>query len=103
VSVEAQANHIAKMQGVDDPQELWQWAQREKSEAYSQARQELVFGRNTAPLRSLAKEFFRSTPPTVEALEKAGYEVTTTPAGHTVVKVRGSWTSPATAAKLGWL
>lgn len=99
---QAQADSLARRAGCD-PQELWDWAQQEKPEAFSRARQELVFGRNTGPMRALATEFFRSTPPTIEALQKAGYEISKTPAGKTVVKVRGSWISPETAAKIGWL
>lgn len=98
-----QANSIARRAGVGDPQELWNWAQQEKPEAFAHARQEMVFGRNTGPMRALATQFFRSIPPTVEALQKAGYEVSKTPAGKTVVKVRGSWMSPESAAKIGWL
>lgn len=98
-----QADHVARTQGVNDPAELWEWAATQKPEAYARARQELVFGRNTAPLRALAQQFFRDNPPSLEALRQSGYEVSKTQAGHDVVKVKGRWMSPASAAKLGWL
>ncbi|WP_157354222.1 hypothetical protein [Thauera sp. 63] len=98
-----QADSVARREGISDPQELWDWAQKARPDAYSRARHELVYGRNVAPMKALAREFFSANPPSVEALRKAGYEVSTTPAGHTVVNINGRLVSPAAAAKLGWL
>ncbi|MGL1833739.1 hypothetical protein ACKVEX_09045 [Rhodocyclaceae bacterium SMB388] len=97
----AQADNIAHRAGINDAAELWQWATEEKYEALHKARQELIFGRNVAPLQALANEYFRSNVPTIEALRNAGYEVEKTPAGHDVVMINGRWITPATAAKLG--
>ena len=97
----AQADNIAKEAGISDPAELWEWASSEKNSELMNARRQLAFGRNTQAIRSLATEFFRSVPPTTEALERAGIPIRTDHKGDTVALINGVWMTPTAAAKSG--
>lgn len=96
-----QADNIAKEAGIGDPSELWDWAMNERKAEFNNARRQLAFGRSTQALRSLASEFFRSVPPTTEALERAGIPVRTDHTGQAVALINGVWITPAAAAKSG--
>lgn len=96
-----QADNIAKDAGISEPKELWDWAMTEKKGELMNARRQLAFSRNTQAIRSLATEFFRSVPPTTEALERAGIPVRTDHKGETVALINGVWLTPAAAAKSG--
>lgn len=96
-----QADQIAKAQGIETPAEVWEWAKTEQGEKFADARRQLAFTRNTAPLRSLVDSYFREVPPTVEALKRGGFNVRQDTAGNTVFNLNGNWMTPEAAARAG--
>jgi hypothetical protein len=59
---------------------------------------------NMAGYKALAQRYMASVPPSVEALQAAGLQVRKSLQGGFEVQVPGKgWTSPAAAAKAGWL
>jgi hypothetical protein len=97
----AQADSIAKAQGIDNAQEVWDWASAERPDDFANARREMAFGRNPQAIRGLVADYFREVPPAVEALKKAGFQMRTDGSGETVFNLQGVWMSPASAARAG--
>jgi hypothetical protein len=98
-----QADSLAKSSGISDPSEIWQWASSERSEDFAAAKREMAFGRSTAGLRSLVADYFKSVPPSIEALTKAGIPIRTGSLGETVAFIKGTWMDLSTAASAGLL
>lgn len=94
---------IAQSSGITDLEAAQEWAMTHRPEQFNDARRQLAIGRNPSALRSLIKEYRASVPPTVEALQRSGFKTQTTPGGESLVFVKGTWTTPAAAARAGWL
>jgi hypothetical protein len=97
----AQADGIAKAAGIDNAQDVWDWASEERPEDFARARREMAFGRNPQAIRGLVNQYFTEVPPTVAALKKAGFATRTDGSGETVFNLKGVWMSPASAARAG--
>lgn len=96
-----QANSIAKASGLENPQDVWNWAAENRNEQFMAARRDMAFGRNTAALKEIVADYYRSVPPTQEALQRGGYQTRTGTNGELLAFIQGSWQDVSAAAQAG--
>jgi hypothetical protein len=98
---EQQANSVAKAAGIEDPSEVWSHLEQEMPEEFARAKRQLVSGRSTAGLKALVADYFKSVPPTIEALHRGGIKTGKDSDGSPTCFVQNRWMSVAAAARAG--
>jgi hypothetical protein len=101
-----QVDDLVSKSGIE-PQEFYDWAKTEKGIQLKEAMQKHLYGQTLDGYRTLLNEYFRSVPPSQEALQKAAAEgklKMRTVGGVIQVTLPGKpETSLDNAVRLGWI
>lgn len=101
---QSQAVTAVKSLGLTDSDmsEFDAWAEANHREAFADAARELMLAGSTRGMKELANQYMRAMPPSVEALQAAGYRVGRSGDGrHVTVFIDGQEISIEAAAKQG--